>query len=40
VSHLKEDERALQALAQAVVTSQGLRCEPELEAVERIVFAD
>ena len=37
VSHLKEDERALQALAQAVVTSQGLRCKPELEAVVRLL---
>jgi alkylhydroperoxidase family enzyme len=37
VSHLKEDERALQALAQAVVTSQGLRCKPELEPVVRLL---
>jgi alkylhydroperoxidase family enzyme len=32
-SALAEDERALQALAQAVVTSHGLRCEAELAAV-------
>jgi alkylhydroperoxidase family enzyme len=37
VSHLREDERALQALAQAMVTSQGLRCKPELDAVVRLL---
>jgi alkylhydroperoxidase family enzyme len=37
VSYLKEDERALQALAQAVVTSQGLRCKGELDAVVRLL---
>jgi alkylhydroperoxidase family enzyme len=37
VSQLKEDERALQALAQAVVTTQGLRCQDELHAVVRMM---
>lgn len=32
-SVLKDDERALQALAQAMVSSHGLRCEAELRAV-------
>jgi alkylhydroperoxidase family enzyme len=32
-SALQEDERALQALAQAMVSSHGLRCEAELRAV-------
>ncbi len=36
-SQLKDDERALQALAQAVVASQGLRCGPELDAVVRLL---
>jgi alkylhydroperoxidase family enzyme len=32
-STLKDDERRLQALAIAMVSSHGLRCEPELRAV-------
>lgn len=36
-STLNDDERALQTLAQAVVTSQGLRCKQELEAVVRLL---
>ena len=38
-SELAEDERALQALAQATVTSQGLRAGPELESVTRLLGA-
>jgi alkylhydroperoxidase family enzyme len=37
VSQLKEDERALQALAQAAVASHGLRCKDELDAVVRLL---
>lgn len=37
VSALKEDERALQALAQAAVTSHGLRCHQELKAVAQLI---
>jgi hypothetical protein len=36
-SALKDDERALQALALAMVTSHGLRCEPELRAVVGVI---
>jgi alkylhydroperoxidase family enzyme len=36
-SSLKDDERALQALAQAVVTSQGLRCKAELDTVVKLL---
>lgn len=37
VSALSEDERALQALAQSAVSSHGLRCEPELRAVVKLI---
>lgn len=36
-SALKDDERRLQALAQAVVPSHGLRCEAELAAVTSLL---
>lgn len=36
-SALKDDERALQALAQAAVASHGLRCAPELAAVTALL---
>jgi alkylhydroperoxidase family enzyme len=36
-SMLKEDERALQAIAQAVVTTHGLRCGPELDTAVRLL---
>jgi len=37
VSNLREEERALQALAQAVVTTNGLRCANELDVVVRLL---
>ena len=37
VSVLSEEERALHALAQAAVTSQGLRCEAELRGVAKLI---
>ena len=40
VSVLKEDERALLALAQAAVSSHGLRCASELQAVAKLIGPD
>jgi alkylhydroperoxidase family enzyme len=37
VSALGEDERALQALAQAAVSSHGLRCRAELQSVVKLI---
>jgi len=37
LSALKDDERALQALAQAMVTRHGLRCADELRAVTALL---
>ena len=39
LSALKADERALQALAQAMVTRQGLRCADEVKAVVNAIGA-
>jgi alkylhydroperoxidase family enzyme len=38
-SLLKDDERALQALAQAMVTRMGLRCDDEVRAVAAAIGA-